>query len=95
MKFSGFIIVALLLLAHPAYAETARVTVNGMVCAFCAQGIEKSFGQMDEVASSKADLDNRLVTISIKPTKKLADAAIEKAIRDNGLDPVKIERTKP
>lgn len=88
------LIMILMLASTAALAETAHVTVNGMVCAFCAQGIEKSFGQMDEVASSKADLDNRLVTIAIKPGKQLADAQIEKAIKDNGLDPVKIERSK-
>ena len=91
--FFAAIIVGLMT-SIPAHAETAHVTVNGMVCAFCAQGIEKSFGSMDEVASSSADLDNRLVTISIKSGKQLPDATIEKAIRDNGLDPIKIERSK-
>lgn len=89
------LLIGLMLMPVMAHAETAHVTVNGMVCAFCAQGIEKSFGQMDEVKSTKADLDNRLVTIAIKPGKQLADAVIEKAIKDNGLDPVKIERSTP
>lgn len=95
MLLAGLVLIASLSGISPVWAETAHVTVNGMVCAFCAQGIEKSFGRMDEVANSHADLDNRMVTITIKPGKQLPDTDIQKAIRDNGLDPVKIERSNP
>ena len=32
-------------------AETIHTTVNGMVCAFCATGIEKTFRKQPEVES--------------------------------------------
>ena len=86
---------AMSLISFSAHAETAHVTVNGMVCAFCAQGLERSFGKLDAVEKIKADLDNMTVTISIKTGKQLDDIAIQKAIKDNGLDTVKIERTNP
>jgi copper chaperone CopZ len=66
-----------------------------MVCAFCAQGLEKSFGRMDAVDKIDVDLDKMSVTIAVKDGKQLDDATIEKAIKDNGLDTVKIERTNP
>lgn len=89
------VVLAISFLSFAAHAETAKVTVNGMVCAFCAQGLEKSFGKMDAVEKVHVDLDNMLVTIKVKDGQTLDDAAIQKAIKDNGLDTVKIERTNP
>jgi copper chaperone CopZ len=83
------------LIAFAARAETAHVTVNGMVCAFCAQGLEKSFGKMDSIEKTDVDLDKMQVTLKIKDGKQLDNAAIKKAIEENGLDTVKIERTNP
>lgn len=95
MKKYLMLIAAMSLISFAAHAETAHVTVNGMVCAFCAQGLEKSFGKMDAVDKIDVDLDKMTVTIAVKDGKQLDDAAIEKAIKDNGLDTVKIERTNP
>jgi copper chaperone CopZ len=95
MKKHLMIVLAMSLVSFAAHAETAHVTVNGMVCAFCAQGLEKSFGKLDSVGKTEADLDNKQVTITIKDGKQLDDATIEKAIKKNGLDTVKIERTNP
>ena len=37
------ILIATLFLSMNTYALTQRIEILGMVCAFCAQGIEKSF----------------------------------------------------
>lgn len=95
MKKCLTLVLAMSFISFAAHAETAHVTVNGMVCAFCAQGLEKSFGKMDSVDKINVDLDNMQVTIAVKSGKQLDDAAIKKAITDNGLDTVKIERTNP
>lgn len=81
--------------AHTAHAETDKITVNGMVCAFCAQGLEKSFGKMSAVDKVNVSLDNMLVTIYIKDGQALGDDAIKQTIKENGLDTVTIERTNP
>ena len=53
----------LITLSGSALAETITTTVNGMVCAFCATGIEKTFRKQPEVATVKVDLEKKLVTI--------------------------------
>lgn len=95
MKKYLLLIAATSLVSFAAHAETAHVTVNGMVCAFCAQGLEKSFGKMDAVSKTDVNLDKMQVTLTIKDGKQLDDAAITQAIKENGLDIVKIERTNP
>jgi copper chaperone CopZ len=93
MKRLPLYVLMLSLVSFAAHAETDKITVNGMVCAFCAQGLEKSFGKMDAVDKINVDLDNMMVTIKVKDGQTLDDAAIQKAIKDNGLDTVKIERS--
>lgn len=95
MKKYLLLIAAMSFMSFAVHAETAHITVNGMVCAFCAQGLEKSFGKMDAVSKTDVNLDAMQVTLTIKDGKKLDDAAIERAIKENGLDTVKIERTNP
>jgi copper chaperone CopZ len=86
---------AVSLISFAAHAETAHVTVNGMVCAFCAQGLERTFGKMDAISKTDVNLDEMRVTLTIKDGKQLDDATIESAVKENGLDTVKIERTNP
>ena len=38
-----------LFLSMNIYAQTQRIEVLGMVCAFCAQGIEKSFSSDENI----------------------------------------------
>lgn len=75
-------------------AETIRTTVNGMVCAFCATGIEKTFRKQSEVESVKVDLKEKLVTIKTKPGKTLSDAKIKEIVTYSGYTMGKIVREK-
>ena len=75
-------------------AETIRTTVNGMVCAFCATGIEKTFRKQSEVESVKVDLKERLVTIKTKPGKTLTDAKVKEIVTYSGYTMGKIVREK-
>ncbi len=95
MKKLPIYVLAMSLISFTAHAETDKITVNGMVCAFCAAGIEKSFGKVDAVAKTIVDLDNKLVTIITKDGQKVDDATIKQIIKDNGFDTVNIERTNP
>ena len=44
-------------------AATQRVEIMGMVCAFCAQGIEKSLQTIDDVDDIYVNIDNYFVVI--------------------------------
>jgi copper chaperone CopZ len=74
-------------------AEDIKITVKGMVCSFCAQGIEKTFKKKPEVSAVKVDLDKFLVEIETAKDTKLSDETITSTITDAGYDVVKIERS--
>lgn len=75
-------------------AETIKATVNGMVCAFCATGIEKTFRAQDAVADVKVDLETKVVTVHTKPQQTLDDATVTQFITDAGYTVTKIERAQ-
>jgi mercuric ion binding protein len=77
-----------------AAADTIRATVNGMVCSFCATGIEKTFRAQPEVKSVDVDLENRLVTIQTKQGRTLDDAKIKKLLGNAGYSVVAVARQK-
>jgi mercuric ion binding protein len=81
-------------LAGSAWAETITTTVNGMVCAFCATGIEKTFWKQPEVATVKVDLPKKQVLITTKPGKTLSDAKIKEVVTYSGYTMGKINRKK-
>ena len=75
-------------------AETIHTSVNGMVCAFCATGIEKTFRKHPEVESVKVDLPSKQVTIKTKPGKTLSDAKIKEVVTYSGYTMGKIVRER-
>ena len=75
-------------------AETIHTTVNGMVCAFCATGIEKTFRKQPEVASVHVDLEKKLVTVATKPGQTLSDAKVKEIVTYSGYTMGKIVRQK-
>ena len=76
----------------PALAvESVKVTVNGMVCAFCAQGIEKRIAKMDATQAVFVDLKKKTVLIQAKDGQTLDGKAITAEIVDSGYDVVKLE----
>ena len=94
MRLNLLILVILAGLSGSALAETISTTVNGMVCAFCATGIEKTFRKQPEVATVKVDLPKKLVTITTKPGKTLSDAKIKEVVTYSGYTMGKIVRLK-
>jgi copper chaperone CopZ len=78
--------------AIPAFAATSvKATVNGMVCAFCAQGIEKTISKMDATKAVFVDLKSKVVLVEAKEGKALDQKAISAAIVDAGYDVVRME----
>lgn len=85
---------AIVLFSQAASAETILAKVNGLVCAFCATGIEKTFKAESAVNTVHVDLESKLVTINTKTDQKMDDATITKLITDAGYTVVGIERKK-
>jgi copper chaperone CopZ len=83
-----------LLLPSLSIAEEITVTVKGMVCSFCAQGIKKTFSKFPEVESVTPDLDKNLVTIVTKEGFNLSDEKVTELITDAGFEVAQIERHK-
>lgn len=66
------------------------ITVKGMVCSFCSQGITKKFKE-EGVKDVKVDLTNHLVSLELADNQKLDNARIETILKDSGYGVEKIE----
>lgn len=86
-----FISVALLAAAS-SHAETIRLEVNGLVCAFCANGITEAFNRRGDVSDVFVSLEHRLVAIAVKDGKNIADAELKQTLTDAGYTVVGIAR---
>ncbi|MCE2859693.1 MAG: heavy-metal-associated domain-containing protein [Oxalobacteraceae bacterium] len=87
-----FIATVLAALSLPALATTSmKATVNGMVCAFCAQGIEKRLSKMPEAKAVLVDLKRRFVVVEPNDGMKLDEKLIIAEIKDAGYDVVSVE----
>jgi copper chaperone CopZ len=81
------------LVASSATAATIEMNVNGLVCAFCAQGIEKKLRKLPATADVVVSLEQRLVAVSLKDGKDISDADLRKALTDAGYKVMGIQRT--
>lgn len=64
--------------------EEKIVYVNGMVCAFCAQGIERNFKREKAISDIKVELEDHKVTLSFKPGKTLSENRIAEILEAAG-----------
>ena len=76
-----------------ASAKTIEMDVNGLVCAFCAQGISKSMKAFPASDGVFVSLEHPLVAVHLKDGQDIADAALRKAITDAGYKLVAVRRT--
>lgn len=66
--------------------NTLTVGVKGMVCAFCATGIEKSFMAQPEVESIVVSLEKKFLKLTFKPGKSLSNEKIGGILKDAGYE---------
>ena len=74
--------------------EILSVSVNGLVCDFCARSIEKLFNKKESVENINVDLEKMLITIYLKKGEILNDDMIKQIITDSGYDVREINREK-
>ena len=70
------------------------VAVEGMVCDFCAQAIQKVFLKKEEVAGITVDLDNQNVVIALKEDTNITDNVKEDLFINAGYNVSEINRQK-
>lgn len=76
-----------------ASAKTIEMNVNGLVCAFCAQGISKTMKSFPATDGVFVSLEHRMVAVHLKDGQDIADAQLRKAITDAGYKLVAVQRT--
>lgn len=74
-----------------AATQTLKVTVNGMVCAFCAQGIEKKIRALSQTQDVYVNLKQRIVAVELKAGQALSNDTLKDLIKDAGYDVTAIE----
>lgn len=84
------------LLSAPLYAapKTIQVGLDGLVCAFCAQGIEKKMKAQPATHQVFVSLDKKIALVALKEGQDIADAKIKAEITDAGYVVTSIERTE-
>lgn len=92
-RYQVYSAVMLLAATMTSTAATIEMTVNGLVCAFCAQGIEKKLKKFPATAEVVVSLEHRLVAIALKDGTDISDDDLRKALTDSGYTVKEINRT--
>lgn len=67
-------------------SQTVVATVNGLVCDFCAQSVQKTLTKEPGVAGAQVDLSAKTVTVALKPGASLAKDRLASLLKDAGYD---------
>lgn len=87
-----FVIAVLTLFINTAFAATSiHAEVKGMVCAFCAKGINKKLREQESTQDVWVDLKSRMVIVELKEQKTMSLEAFTKLIKDAGYDVASVE----
>ena len=68
------------------------VGVKGMVCGFCAQGIQKKFSVQPSVDKVDVSLNDKQVKLTLKDGKDIGDDTIKQILSESGYNVEKIDR---
>jgi cation transport ATPase len=87
------VIMATLLISSSAFAiETIKMQVNGLVCAFCAQGIDKKVRALPQTQDVYVNLKQKVVLVEEKEGQVISDVDLTELVKKAGYTVVKIER---
>lgn len=86
----------LLVLASPTLlaATSIKAEVNGMVCAFCAKGIEKKLNAMPEGQGAFVNLKRRVVVLELKSQQDVPLETFTQVIEEAGYTVSKVEKVE-
>ena len=74
--------------------NTLELRVDGLVCAFCAQGIERKLKGEDATEAVFVSLADGLVAVALKPGTDIADERLERLLRESGYTLRGVERSE-
>ena len=72
-------------------APTLKAEVNGMVCAFCAQGIEKKLRALPQTKDVYVNLKQRIVAVEVKDGQTLDAQTVRELVRQAGYEVVLLQ----
>jgi copper chaperone CopZ len=84
---------ALATLPVPA-AESVKATVNGMFCAYCAQGIEKRLSRLPTTKAVFVDLKRKIVAVEAMDGLKIDGKVITAELTDAGYQVVRLDSSQ-
>jgi copper chaperone CopZ len=73
--------------------QTIKVDVDGLVCAFCAQGVEKKMKAQAATDKVFVSLDKKVTLVALKEGQDIPDETIKSEISDAGYVVKGISRT--
>ncbi len=71
---------------------SVRLKVNGMVCPFCAYGLEKRLQEIVSVDAVLIRISDGLVQIRTKEDQELTDEVLKDVVKKSGFSLIEIER---
>ena len=71
---------------------SVRLKVNGMVCPFCAYGLEKRLGEIASIDAVLIRISDGLVQIRTKEDQELTDEVLADVVKKSGFSLIEIER---
>ena len=78
---------ATLVLSTPAFAtQSVRAKVNGMVCAFCAQGIEAKLRTLPQTEDVYVNLGQKIVAVQMKEGMTISTDTVREVVKDAGYE---------
>jgi len=86
----ALLLVLLSVTAAAQATQTITAQVNGMVCAFCAQGIEKKARALPQTQDVYVNLKKKIVAVQIKEGETLDAKTITTLVKDAGYDVTEI-----
>ena len=88
------VILALTFSTSAVHADAIEMKVYGLVCGFCAQGIETILRKNPATADVVVSLENKLVAVTTKPGTDISDVDLTKVITAAGYKVKGITRTQ-
>jgi copper chaperone CopZ len=94
MNAYRFLLIVLLALSSVVVrAAMIEMHVNSLVCAFCAQGIEKKLRKFPATADVVVSLEQRLVAVALKDGQDIPDTELRQALTNAGYTVTTIQRS--
>jgi copper chaperone CopZ len=93
-KFILASIAAIFATSAVAAPKTIQIGLDGLVCAFCAQGVEKKMKAQAATDKVFVSLDKKVAVVSLKDGKDITDAVIKSEITEAGYAVKSIARSE-